>query len=95
MRIIEKRVINETKYFVVQPDGVCAQIIEITIEKNIIKNVTFHGGCGGNTQGIAALVKGMTIEEVADKLQGIRCGYKSTSCPDQLAQALKAITNYG
>ena len=69
--------------------GVCAQAIEFELDGHIIKNVRFAGGCSGNTQGVAALVKGMTAEEAIQRLEGIKCGFKPTSCPDQLAKALK------
>lgn len=69
--------------------GVCSRKIEIDIENNRIVAVHFQGGCAGNTQGVAALTVGMTIEEVIARLEGIRCGFKSTSCPDQLAKALR------
>lgn len=72
------------------PRGVCAHMITFDIVDNKVTNVTFLGGCSGNTQGIAALCEGRTPEEVISALEGIRCGRKSTSCPDQLAQALKA-----
>ena len=68
--------------------GVCARAIDIAIEDGIISEVRYHGGCSGNTQGVAALVKGLTVTEAIERLSGIRCGFKSTSCPDQLAQAL-------
>lgn len=68
--------------------GTCSSFIEYEIEDGVIKDVKFIGGCSGNTQGIAALVKGMQATEAIDKLKGIRCGYRSTSCPDQLAKAL-------
>lgn len=65
-------------------------MIDFEIEDNgLIRNVVFTGGCNGNLQGISRLVEGMKVEEAINKLEGIRCGYKSTSCPDQLAQALK------
>ena len=70
--------------------GVCARAIDIAIEDGIISEVRYHGGCSGNTQGVAALVKGLTVTEAIERLSGIRCGFKSTSCPDQLAQALAA-----
>ena len=73
-----------------QTRGVCSRMIEIDIEENVIQKVQYHGGCSGNTQGVAALVRGMTVTEAIERLEGIRCGFKSTSCPDQLAQALKA-----
>lgn len=69
--------------------GVCASHIELELDDNIIKEVKFIGGCSGNTQGVAALVKGMNAQDAINKLEGIRCGFKSTSCPDQLAKALK------
>ena len=69
--------------------GVCARGIELEVENGIVKDIKFIGGCSGNTQGIASLVKGMDVEEVKRRLRGIRCGAKSTSCPDQLAQILE------
>ena len=69
--------------------GTCARAIRITLEDNLIKEVKFMGGCSGNTQGVAALVAGMTAEEAIRRLSGIKCGPKSTSCPDQLSLALK------
>ena len=69
--------------------GVCSRKIDIEIEDNRVTSVRFQGGCSGNTQGVSALVVGMTVEEVIQRLDGIRCGFKSTSCPDQLARALK------
>ena len=71
-----------------QPHGVCARGITFEIEDGRVKNVKFTGGCSGNTQGIAALVDGMPVEEAIARMKGIRCGFKSTSCPDQLAAAL-------
>lgn len=77
--------------FTFRPQGVCSQLIEIEAEGNIIRDVRFTGGCSGNLQGISALLKGMTVEEAIDRLSGIRCGFKDTSCPDQLSRALKAM----
>ena len=71
--------------------GVCASRIEIDIEDNIICRVAFRGGCAGNTQGVAALIQGMEVDEAIRRLSGIRCGFKATSCPDQLAKALQAF----
>ena len=68
--------------------GVCSQKISFNVEDGKVRNVSFLGGCNGNLQGIGALVEGMDIEEAIDRLSGIRCGFKNTSCPDQLAQAL-------
>ncbi len=73
--------------------GTCARRIEIDVENGIIINVEYIGGCSGNTQGVAALVKGMAVDEAISRLDGIRCGFKSTSCPDQLAKALKKHKN--
>lgn len=70
--------------------GVCSRAIEITIDNDIVTEVRYQGGCHGNTQGVAALVAGMSVNEAIKRLSGIRCGMKSTSCPDQLAQALSA-----
>lgn len=69
--------------------GTCSSAIDFEVENGIVKNVTFIGGCKGNTQGISALVKGMPVDEVISRLEGIKCGFKPTSCPDQLSKALK------
>lgn len=74
-----------------KPKGVCSQSIEINMNGNVIDSVAFTGGCNGNLQGISSLVKGMTAKEAISRLKGIRCGFKSTSCPDQLAQALESV----
>ncbi len=68
--------------------GTCSKEILLVLEDNKIKDIEFMGGCSGNLQGISSLVKGMEITEVIEKLKGIKCGYKPTSCPDQLAQCL-------
>ena len=70
--------------------GVCAQAIEYEVLDGVVHNVKFIGGCSGNKQGVATLVEGMKVEDVISKLEGINCGGKGTSCPDQLAKALKA-----
>lgn len=75
--------------FTYQTRGVCSRSIDISVEDGIIREVVYHGGCSGNTQGVAALVKGMRVEDAIERLSGIRCGFKSTSCPDQLATALR------
>ncbi|MBO7608810.1 MAG: TIGR03905 family TSCPD domain-containing protein [Muribaculaceae bacterium] len=71
------------------PQGTCSSQIDISLDGDIIDNVTFYNGCHGNTQGISSLIRGMKAEEVIKRLEGIRCGYKNTSCPDQLAKALR------
>ncbi len=72
-------------------NGVCARQLSFDIEDGIVKNVHFVGGCSGNTQGVAKLAEGMKAEELVERLSGIRCGFKSTSCPDQLAKAIKSV----
>lgn len=74
-----------------QTRGTCSTAIDIELKDGLIDSVKFIGGCNGNLQGISALVKGMTPEDAISRLKGIRCGFKSTSCPDQLAQALESM----
>ena len=74
------------------PKGVCSQLMHIEAEDGVIKSVEVVGGCNGNLQGISRLVVGMRVEEAISRLEGISCGGKPTSCPDQLAQALKQLT---
>lgn len=69
--------------------GTCSQMIYFDIEDGKVRNLRFVGGCNGNLKGIGALVEGMDVDTVIEKVEGIRCGMKSTSCPDQLAKALK------
>ena len=71
------------------PEGTCSQIIELELEGDVIKEVVFIGGCNGNLSGISKLIKGMKAEDVIEKLEGTTCGFKDTSCPDQLSKALK------
>ena len=72
------------------PKGVCSQRMEIDVENGTIQAVRVLGGCSGNLQGITSLLKGMRVEDAIQRMEGIQCGMKATSCPDQLAQALKA-----
>ena len=74
-----------------RPKGVCSQLMEFEVDDGIIQSLRVFGGCDGNLQGIARLVSGMPVDEAIGRLEGIRCGRKSTSCPDQIAQALKAL----
>ena len=84
----------KTKHIQYETKGTCSRLIDVTAdENNIIQQVFFLGGCNGNLQGIASLVRGMKATDVAAKLQGIRCGYKNTSCPDQLCRALEQLKN--
>ena len=69
--------------------GTCSRQILVDVENGIVNSVEFVGGCSGNTQGIASLVKGMKVEDVIARCEGVRCGFKDTSCPDQLAKALR------
>lgn len=81
------------KMFTFYPEGVCSMMIEIELDGDIIKDVIFTGGCNGNLSGISKLIKGMKAEEVIEKLEGTRCGFKDTSCPDQLSKALRQALN--
>ena len=71
--------------------GTCSSAINLEVEGDIIKSVSFTGGCNGNLQGIYRLVEGMKVEDAISRLKGIRCGFKNTSCPDQLARALESL----
>lgn len=71
--------------------GTCSTLIDIELDGDSIKSVAFTGGCNGNLQGISRLVEGMKVTDAIDKLKGIRCGFKATSCPDQLAHALEEM----
>ncbi len=73
--------------------GVCAMAIDFEVNDGKVGDVTFIGGCDGNHKGVAALVKGMPVDEAIERLSGITCGYRNTSCPDQLAKALAAYKN--
>jgi uncharacterized protein (TIGR03905 family) len=75
--------------------GTCSREISFDIEGDVVKNVSFVMGCNGNTQGVARLVEGMPVNEVIARLEGINCGGRGTSCPDQLAKALKTIKDNG
>lgn len=74
---------------VYQTQGTCSKFIEFDVEDGIVNDVVFYGGCNGNLLGIARLVKGMKVDDVISRLEGINCGGKGTSCPDQLAKALR------
>ncbi len=79
--------------FTYKTRGTCSSQITFDLNDNIVSNVQFYGGCNGNLKGIASLVEGMTVEEITDRLSGITCGFKRTSCPDQLAQAINEAYN--
>jgi uncharacterized protein (TIGR03905 family) len=72
-----------------QPRGVCSRHMEIDVDNGVIQAVRVQGGCSGNLQGLCSLLRGMKVEDAVARMEGIRCGGKATSCPDQLAQALK------
>lgn len=74
-----------------RPMGVCSQLIHVDVTDDVIEHVEFVGGCNGNLKGIGSLVKGMKVEDAIERLEGITCGGKETSCPDQLARALKQV----
>ena len=73
--------------------GTCSRSVSFDLNDGIVTNIYFEGGCNGNTKGIASLCEGMKAEDIIARLEGIRCGFKPTSCPDQLAQALKEAMN--
>ncbi len=75
--------------FTYKTKGVCSRSINIELDGDIVVSARFEGGCNGNTKGISSLVEGMNIDDVINKLEGINCGFKGTSCPDQLAKALR------
>ena len=79
-----------TEVFQYKPQGVCCQLMQISVNDGIVEDVQFMGGCHGNLQGIGKLVKGMPLDEVISRLQGIQCGSKPTSCPDQLTKGIEA-----
>ena len=72
-----------------RPQGVCSNLMEVDVENGIIKSAKVIGGCSGNLQGITSLITGMEAKEAIAKMRGIRCGYKRTSCPDQMANAIE------
>lgn len=78
-----------SRKFTFYPQGVCSMMIELELDGDIIRDVVFTGGCNGNLSGISSLIKGMKAEDVIERLEGTRCGFKDTSCPDQLSRALK------
>ncbi len=81
------------KHIEYKTSGTCSRMVIVDVEDGIVSDCAFVGGCAGNTAGVATLVKGMKVEEAIARLKGIKCGFKSTSCPDQLARAIeKAIT---
>lgn len=88
---------NELEAFIMKykTKGTCSSYIDIEMDGNIIKSVAFTGGCNGNLQGISRLVEGMKAEDAISRLKGIRCGFKPTSCPDQLATALESMLAQG
>jgi uncharacterized protein (TIGR03905 family) len=82
----------KTKHIMYETKGTCSKVIDVTAdENNVIQQVFFIGGCNGNLQGISQLVRGQHIDDVLPRLDGIRCGMKGTSCPDQLCRALEQL----
>lgn len=82
-------------HYTYKTKGTCSSQIDLEVENGVVQDVKFTGGCNGNTKGISALVKGMKVDDVIARCQGIRCGSKPTSCPDQLATALLSIQKEG
>ena len=93
MKIINDTYKGSVRYVVGQTEGVCSQAIELLVEGDVILDAAFHGVCNGNLKGIVTLCNGHKISDVKDRLSGITCGGKSTSCPDQFAQLLAAVEN--
>ena len=91
MKIINDTYNGSVRYVVGQTEGVCSQAIELLVEGDVILDAAFHGGCNGNLKGLVALCKGQKISDVKDRLSGITCGGKNTSCPDQFAQLLTLL----
>lgn len=90
VKVLSDEMINGTRVITVEPcDIVCSTQIVVRLKGNVIKKVTFTNGCPGNTQGVAALVQGMKIKKAIERLDGINCANRGTSCPDQLSQVLK------
>ncbi len=79
--------------YIYKTKGTCSTQIKVDLDGNIIKSVEFTGGCNGNLKGISKIVQNMTVEDVVSKLSGVKCGYKSTSCPDQLSIAVQEAYN--
>ena len=92
MKIITDTYKGSVRYIVAQTEGVCSQAIELLVDGDVILDAAFHGGCNGNRKGIVALVKGQKISDVKERLIGITCGGKNTSCPDQFARLLQLIS---
>ena len=81
------------KHIEYKTSGTCSRMVIIDLEDGVVTDCKFVGGCAGNTLGVAALVKGMKTDEVVERLKGIKCGFKPTSCPDQLAKAVEEAIN--
>lgn len=79
----------KTVTYTYKTKGTCARSIDLEMEGSVLKAAAFNGGCNGNLKGLSSLVEGMTYEEIKEKLSGITCGYKTTSCPDQLVKAME------
>ncbi len=96
-KIYSQSIIKDTmladgvRYVEMKPQGVCSQLIQISTRNDVVQQIQYTKSCSGNSQGIAALAKGMKINDVIARVEGIRCGEKCTSCPDQLAKALTYI----
>lgn len=92
MRIIKTEKLDDGRLYVAaEPEGVCSQAMEFLIKDGRVLQARVHGGCSGNSQGICHLVSGMLLDDIIERLEGIDCGGKGTSCPDQMSQVLKAV----
>lgn len=81
------------KHIEYKTSGTCSRAVIIDIEDGVVTDCSFVGGCAGNTAGVSRLVKGMKVEDVVERLKGVKCGFKTTSCPDQLAKAIESAIN--
>ncbi len=91
MKIISDKVQDGVRIVTAATEGVCSVQINLALQGDVILDAMFYGGCSGNLQGICALVRGARIADVQERLKGIRCGNKATSCPDQFAKMLEAL----
>lgn len=94
MILLKKETLEDGRVYVAgQPENVCSRVMEVILNGDVVEDARITGGCGGNTQGVTCLMKGMKVDDVIARIGGIDCGGRGTSCPDQLAQLLKESKN--
>lgn len=90
MHILKNEKLEDGRiYLAGEPEGVCSRVMEVIVNNGVIEQARIHGGCGGNTQGVCRLMEGMKVEDAIAKIEGIDCGGRGSSCPDQMSQLLK------